>query len=1301
MADKIYKIYKDSSNIKRLKELYSGDLNFGGDAPIETLASYENNELRKVYWTDNLNQARVINLDRTIREDDDNQFDLVQNIAAKEIVTIVKTEGSGLFPAGTVQYCFTYFNQYGSETNVVYLSQIYYTSFPNRAGAPDETVGNCFTITIKNPDSRFEYLRLFRLTRTSQDATPTVKQLIDIPLDGDNPLSFTDNNTLGFTIASSDLLYKGGEIITCKTMCSKDNTLFMGNLSMGRKNVGDLKLSTDVTLEDTLKNTIGNLRFIRKPMYLEDCINKYYGYKPFSGDGSYTSRTLKSREWYRFGLIFQHQSGKWSEPLWIGDKQVDTTPLVSRGAGKINISGIEAVYDFDSNGLIAQRLVNAGYIAVRPVIVYPQASDRSVVAQGVLNPTMFNLQDRYNGIADNIASWYFRPAVTGQDDADTSHGWNAVFDHLACLPTNNMNNAEVQNIAEAVPYTMTSIYNGVSYNDHFIEQYGNQFCVDRSVLTMNCPDVEFDSAMNTIDGKSYKLRLMGRINLSGFYSDCDLTAGTVDNEDGRGFIRRRYSSTNYSDNKYSGYIELTFPGWHDGEYKNEEDSEDDETYGAGLADLTNTTRPYSPDYFVIYPWHANRSLNNAPVTDNRPCMLKTKYMSNLRYSGDITYLDSPLEYNIGPVTLFNSTEDTLTRIDANTSCFKKSLAYKGNVDKVITATDTADHDGFQVYKMLGTAKSGREYTASPKHFHDPVRMRYKSTPHLAFALSKTVSSGTDTQVLLPSAQSQYFSGVKVFWSDQTYYASGVGYAPVNDVPYLWLGELYRDDITEATRFGGESKDALIANTWIPCGETYSLYGANNKLRVGIPIEYSDGDTYLQRYDCLKTYPFALEDQNSIVEILSYYTETRVNLDGRYDKNRGNLSNLVAMPTNFNLINMAYTQNDTFFTYKCIDYTFFKSTKFPTSFTWSLAKNSGDEIDPWTQTTLASTADATVDCGNIQKMVTYNDQIYAFQDKGIFNILFNSRVAISTTDGVPIQLSNSGKMEGLRYISRNMGLRNKWSLCETSNALYFVDDLGKSIIRFSDKMENLSDSMGFHGWVKKNIENAKEWDIIGFRNMTTHYDKIHDDVYFTTDTECLDFNETFASFSSFLSYENTPYMFNIWDNFLSIRGLTGPYDGSAGMYNCKLWDQNTGDYNSFFGQYKPSSVTIISNPDVVVDKTFTNMEFCGDMWSVTDNTPALLPDSPIDKIRVWNEYQDTLEVAGDAKEKFRVWRMNIPRADAQDLQGRPINTLKLSKMDRIRGTWAYMKLTHTPKVESGVLTTNTKIIIHDLVVYYII
>jgi len=65
---------------------------------------------------------------------------------------------------------------------------------------------------------------------------------------------------------------------------------------------------------------------------------------------------------------------------------------------------------------------------------------------------------------------------------------------------------------------------------------------------------------------------------------------------------------------------------------------------------------------------------------------------------------------------------------------------------------------------------------------------------------------------------------------------------------LWIGELYRE-VNVDTLFGGKTKNVFYSNNWLPCGKPIKLISQNN-----IVLTYSEGDTYFQRYDCLKTYP---------------------------------------------------------------------------------------------------------------------------------------------------------------------------------------------------------------------------------------------------------------------------------------------------------------------------------------------------------------------------------------------------------------------------------------------------------------
>ena len=108
--------YKDSILYGRIlywsKNSTTGkDLGFDFNHPIETLSFYENEDIQKVYWTDGLNQPRVINIkgaedkQHGFNSNYPTQFDFVQEVSLNETVEITKdTSGLGLFPPCTVKY---------------------------------------------------------------------------------------------------------------------------------------------------------------------------------------------------------------------------------------------------------------------------------------------------------------------------------------------------------------------------------------------------------------------------------------------------------------------------------------------------------------------------------------------------------------------------------------------------------------------------------------------------------------------------------------------------------------------------------------------------------------------------------------------------------------------------------------------------------------------------------------------------------------------------------------------------------------------------------------------------------------------------------------------------------------------------------------------------------------------------------------------------------------------------------------------------------------------------------------------
>lgn len=1376
--DRIYRLNREGDYFK-CENLFTGTLNFNTSYPIKTLGVYENENIQKVYWIDGKNQARVINIvasDKVQLKWTNTSFNFIQELDLNEEITITKNNNSsGSFSSGIIQYAFTYYYMYGQESNIFYTTPLQYISYSSRGASPEEKVSNSFTIHIKNPDPKFDYIRIYSIHRTSIDAVPAVTNITDIAINGAEDLIYVDNGTTGSTVDPSELLYIGGENIVPQTMTHKDNTLFLGNILLNNKIV-----SKDI--RDKVK-TLGVDFSYKLPSVDLQVPKGYYSYQNQLNNSSDKILTFKYKDWYRFGLQFQNKTGKWSEPIFIKDAQNDdTAPRFDTLYGYRYVRLSQATVRLSEE--IINLAVSEGFIKVRGVVVYPDLNDREVVAQGILCPTVFNVADRYSNSPFAQASWFARPnspfdinkaknwvyinnkwygdwnslEAYGKDGENSRAGivtndssevdvyeenedggedytttmfvdlvnkgaW-AEFRHLYPIPDNSSRNSEIQCIYNPPASPTVPDTNSESDTASWVSTNGENFYIDQSILTFHSPDIEFDNSLRNIDTTGLKLRIVGMVPITACASDIDIQTSTpvnpfyaTDSEYPIGFYKESIGSENLSRFGWRGLISGAF--WFD-----ELTGYDNEDYG-------NTN--HLTTGFVVYPWHRNGSLNNAKSGPEAPAMLSQKRMSNLRFSAFTAFLDrhniweaeieeSDTNTGISGVVVFDSEEQTLVRIPAQANSGLSDINYYGNIDKIIVPSRIGDKkDGYPIitsgvqnaatnsHRIFNSSYTTINPEATSLRFGtDPVSMKYKSTPHAVLALNYTTSR---QQRVLPTINdSDYYQGTWVvnsvsgsiegdkhmFWDKNIYTKSisqdvvtgvtddtGVYYFSTIGYGWFWLGELYRDKVEN--RFGGDSEESIENNLWFPAGEPYSLVDRDDSGNI-VPkrylnVLYTEGDTYFQRYDCLKTYPYTSEDQNSIVEIVSFMCETRVNIDGRYDKNRGQSSNLAITPNNFNLLNSVYNQKNNFFNYRALNYNKYSLDYFPNTITWTKEKQAGAMIDTWTNITMASTLDLDGDKGEVVSLNTFNNEIYCFQKQGLSNILFNSRVQIPTSDGMPIEISNGLKVTGKRYISNTIGCNNKWSIVESPSGLYFIDNITNSIYLFNGQINSLSDKLGFRQWINEN-NSLDKWEPIGFKNFVTYYDKNNGDVYFVNNETALVYSELLGQFTSFMNYGQVPAMFNINNDFYAIQFG-------------KIWEQFAGDYNVIFGYYYPYSITFISNSDEPYDKIFNNIEFRADCWSKDTYGNDILTNNTFDTLEVWNEYQKGVSLlknltskSSSLKKKFRVWRANIPRANTD------WNGFKGNNMDRIRNTWAYIKL-------SRYLGNTERMEFHDMVVKYFI
>lgn len=247
--DYIYKIQKTTDGFSAPEVLYNGNLGFHKDNPIETLGVYENVDIQKVYWTDGKNQPRFINITKKLTDLDynDTSFDFIPTLELKDSIEIRKVaDSSGLFPAGVIQYAVTYYNKYGQESNVSVVSPLIPTSYTSRAGSPEDTIGNAFKITIKNPDTQFEYLRLYSIFRSSKDTTPVCKRVADVKL-GEGSGTKQSSNVLYISEDKSTSRYErwSGGYDSSFQLTPGSNFISLGNNESNHPYIGQENVTVD------------------------------------------------------------------------------------------------------------------------------------------------------------------------------------------------------------------------------------------------------------------------------------------------------------------------------------------------------------------------------------------------------------------------------------------------------------------------------------------------------------------------------------------------------------------------------------------------------------------------------------------------------------------------------------------------------------------------------------------------------------------------------------------------------------------------------------------------------------------------------------------------------------------------------------------------------------------------------------------------------------------------------------------------------------------------------------------------
>ena len=1137
--------------------------------------------------------------------------------------------------------------------------------------------------------------------------------------EGEVDISFIDNGSIGDIIDPTELLYLGGNTICPNTFEQKDGTLFLGNYTTIDNDISE---SQAERIKEALHDKI---EFKNSSRSLNSkSISTYYNYEGQLEESDVAG--FKFMEWYGVAIQFQNKNGRFSTPIYLGSVRNYITPKIDnqylyRGDIELSTNLKEII---DTNIWVRARLliVNPNN-SLRTIMCQGIISSTVFNYRDRYNNSPFAMSSwRMNSLGKHLSAlssnstpegeiqnitFPYSPIISTKSITETiviKCGLATQEAQYHTIVTNKHNvvlyqsynrsiedakvglkswnpTINVDNLKWDIPATVTEQEITITNpKEDIIVEGGECFAYDESLVTFNSPDIE-DQYNNITENN--KLRIVGVLRSTPLFSNYliqgtdlnDPSKGALINKDIKDFksylLWRDLDSSwdnlgNYDANK--DWVFATYL-WHRESSLSDNGIEKKDSNG-------NTKKVWS-------------KLTKKIVSNTRECTTKylkdcMSYVDNLREENKFNYYELPID----DIKVITTNKDAIYKLNSNISNSAESLSYSADINKLFPSNNDYDIYGIPYHSYFDILKDDylmyNAIIVNDKGVtsQDPIRIKYKETPHaiISFGLKdnstiRLPKLGIDFETEIDKIDSN--NNRKPFWTDTLFTKSNIWdnyvtnhqsdmnpsdvklnfiyYYANHNQDFFYLADLcVKDpDVSPYEAYNG-SKDIIAQYSFIPAGSTVKLSEGNVTLR-GIR-----GDTYYQRWDCLKTFPYSTDDKNQYIDITSFFIESRINLDGRYDKQRGLKYNLGVLNTNFNLINKSYTQRNNFFSYRQIEDE--GVNNFPNQITISKTKVLGEDIDSWTNITLASVFDLDGDKGKLNAIRKINNDLYCFQDSGISRLLYNSRVQINTSDGVPIEIANSSKLQDKQYLSDSIGCQNKWAIKSTPSGIYFVNTYNSELYKINDKgitsisqnkFKNYFTKLSSNVWSPSlwNYNNAKDF----IDSIKLEYDSTTSDLYIINKDTALAYNELLGEFTSFYDYGSVLYWINLEDKSLQI-------------YNDGIYEAYKGDYGTFKGKINSSAVIeFIANGDFDSDKIFETVELTTSDIAKINNWKA--DYYPFDTLEVSNEYQKGKNEASftNIKKKFRTWRWQIPRNSKKNKDG------IITNRDRIRNMWAKIRL----------------------------
>jgi hypothetical protein len=262
-----------------------------------------------------------------------------------------------------------------------------------------------------------------------------------------------------------------------------------------------------------------------------------------------------------------------------------------------------------------------------------------------------------------------------------------------------------------------------------------------------------------------------------------------------------------------------------------------------------------------------------------------------------------------------------------------------------------------------------------------------------------------------------------------------------------------------------------------------------------------------------------------------------------------------------------------------------SKHFDTRIINSNKKQENEDIDSFLLFSTTSYKDYDSLYGPVNNLLFNNTTLYFWQDNafGIQNI-YPQRVLSGSEAESNLVLADGDALDRYEYITMNYGNRLPFTVSNSTNSIYWYDDIRKSIVSFSGNggVSNISKQFGVQSYVSQ-INTYRDYKPYEYNRFNVVFDQLNKELCFNLGDsgKTIIYNEDFNVFTGFYNYSPSKYIQH-GGTILSISGINNIYrhNYSDINYRAKWYDSTNSN----------SILSIMVNKTPNITKSFDNIDF---------------------------------------------------------------------------------------------------------------